>query len=111
MIRCDINGTPRRPLEARERYSGGNFEHPYGPPVYTERYDFIGEGYDPVEHPAHYTMGQIEVIAFIEDQALPYHLGNVVKYVCRAAHKGAELEDLKKARWYLERYIGLKEKA
>ena len=60
---------------------------------------------DPINHPAHYTMGKIEVIDFIEDQKLPYHLGNVVKYLCRAAHKGKELEDLKKAAWYLDRYI------
>lgn len=60
---------------------------------------------DAVNHPSHYTRGKIEVIDFIEDQQLPYHLGNVVKYVARAGHKGDKLEDLKKARWYLDRYI------
>jgi len=65
---------------------------------------------DPVDHPSHYTTGKIEVIDFIEDQKLPYHLGNVVKYVCRAAHKGKQVEDLKKAVWYLQRYIALVEK-
>ena len=57
------------------------------------------------DHPSHYTRGNIEVIDFIEDQQLPYHLGNVIKYIARAGHKGDKLEDLKKARWYLDRYI------
>lgn len=58
-----------------------------------------------VDHPAHYNKGKIEVIDFIEDQQLPFHLGNVIKYVARAGSKGDKLEDLKKARWYLDRYI------
>ncbi|WP_455239006.1 DUF3310 domain-containing protein [Veillonella sp.] len=61
--------------------------------------------HDAVNHPSHYTRGKIEVIDFIEDQQLPYHLGNVIKYVARAGYKGDKLEDLKKARWYLDRYI------
>lgn len=61
--------------------------------------------HDAVNHPSHYTRGKIEVIDFIEDQQLPYHLGNVIKYIARAGHKGDKLEDLKKARWYLDRYI------
>lgn len=62
---------------------------------------------DVINHPSHYTRGKIEVIDFIEDQQLPYHLGNVIKYIARAGHKGDKLEDLKKARWYLARYIEL----
>ena len=61
--------------------------------------------HDAVNHPSHYTRGKIEVIDFIEDQQLPYHLGNVIKYIARAGYKGDKLEDLKKARWYLDRYI------
>lgn len=60
---------------------------------------------DVINHPSHYTRGKIEVIDFIEDQQLPYHLGNVIKYIERAGYKGDKLEDLKKARWYLDRYI------
>ena len=60
---------------------------------------------DVINHPSHYTRGKIEVIDFIEDQQLPYHLGNVIKYISRAGYKGDKLEDLKKARWYLDRYI------
>ena len=62
---------------------------------------------DVINHPSHYTRGTIEVIDFIEDQQLPYHLGNVIKYIARAGHKGDKLEDLKKAQWYLARYIEL----
>ena len=65
---------------------------------------------DPVNHPAHYTDGGIETIDFIEAKRLPYHLGNVVKYVSRAGKKIDEVEDLKKAQWYLNRYIELVEK-
>jgi len=64
---------------------------------------------DPVNHPAHYTTGKIEVIDYIEDQKLPYHLGNAVKYISRAGKKDKDkiIEDLKKAVWYIQRYIGL----
>ena len=58
-----------------------------------------------IDHPSHYNRGKIEVIDFIEDQGLSFHLGNVVKYIARAGSKGDKLEDLKKARWYLDRYI------
>lgn len=62
---------------------------------------------DPVNHPSHYTSGKIEVIDFIEDQKLPYHLGNAVKYICRAGKKDPTktAEDLEKAVWYIRRYI------
>lgn len=58
-----------------------------------------------VDHPKHYNAGKIEVIDAIEDWKLGFHLGNVVKYVARAEHKGKPLEDLKKAQWYLNRAI------
>jgi hypothetical protein len=61
---------------------------------------------DNVNHPAHYKVGGIETIDFIEAKSLNYHLGNVVKYVTRADHKGDRLENLEKARWYLDREIG-----
>jgi methyl coenzyme M reductase subunit C-like uncharacterized protein (methanogenesis marker protein 7) len=61
--------------------------------------------HDPVNRPSHYVTGGIETIAFIEAKGFGYHLGNVVKYLTRARHKGRELEDLEKAAWYLARYI------
>ena len=60
---------------------------------------------DPVNNPAHYTAGGIETIDFIEAKKLGYNLGNVVKYITRADHKGNKLEDLRKAQWYLTREI------
>lgn len=64
---------------------------------------------DPVNHPAHYTMGRVEVIDAIEAWDLGFHLGNAVKYIARAGRKGDALEDLKKARWYLDREIARRE--
>lgn len=54
---------------------------------------------DPVNKPSHYTDGNIEVIAFIEDKKLGFCLGNAVKYIARAGKKdpSKEIEDLKKA--------------
>ncbi len=62
---------------------------------------------DVVNHPDHYTDGGIETIDFIEAKKLPYHLGNAVKYISRAGKKDPEktVEDLKKAVWYINRYI------
>jgi len=57
---------------------------------------------DVVHHPTHYTQGKVEVIDFIE--AMGFLDGNVIKYVARYKHKNG-LEDLKKARWYLDRLI------
>lgn len=62
-----------------------------------------------VNHPTHYNQGRIEVIDFIEDQDLNFNLGNVIKYICRARHKGRESEDLQKALWYLQREVSRRE--
>lgn len=67
--------------------------------------------HDPVNHPAHYTMGAVEVISAIEAWQLGYHLGNVIKYVARAGRKGDAVQDLRKAKWYLEREIERMERA
>ena len=64
-----------------------------------------------VLHPQHYNVGKIEVIDAIEDWELGFHLGNVVKYVARSGRKGSEVEDLKKAVWYLQRKISMLEAA
>ena len=56
-----------------------------------------------VDHPEHYNKGNIEAIDVIEDWELNFHLGNALKYICRAQHKGAFEEDIEKAIWYLER--------
>jgi len=67
--------------------------------------------HDSVNHPPHYKVGGIETIDFIEAKSLGYNLGNVVKYITRADHKGNKIEDLKKGAWYLLREIKALEKA
>jgi hypothetical protein len=58
-----------------------------------------------VNHPRHYNAGRIEVIDAIEEWKMGFCDGNVIKYVARHKHKGKPIEDLKKAKWYLERLI------
>ena len=67
----------------------------------------VPEMIDNVNHPAHYTYGSLEVIDAIEGLLLPYHLGNAVKYIARAGRKDPAKteEDLRKAIWYINRYI------
>lgn len=55
-------------------------------------------------NPIHYKKGDIEVIDYILDQKFDYLEGNVIKYVSRYRNKGG-IEDLRKARWYLEKLI------
>lgn len=59
---------------------------------------------DELRKPAHYNKG-IECLAYIESHELGFSAGNVIKYVTRYRHKGTPLEDLKKARVYLDRLI------
>lgn len=64
---------------------------------------------DPVEKPAHYRVGEVEAIDYIHQQlgtgVKDYLLGNVHKYLHRHRFKGQAVEDLRKARWYLEKLI------
>lgn len=60
---------------------------------------------DNVNNPLHYTQGKYEVIDVIEDWQLDFALGNAIKYIARAEHKGKYKEDLKKAIWYLQREV------
>ncbi|MFL6760101.1 DUF3310 domain-containing protein [Sphingomonas sp.] len=69
---------------------------------------------DPVNHPSHYGGGDnpYESIRVVEAWGLNFNLGNVVKYISRAGKKcNNALEDLEKARWYLDREIGNLESA
>ncbi len=52
--------------------------------------------------PVYYKRGSIEVWDFIRDQGFSFHLGNAIKYICRAGHKGSKIEDLEKAIIYLQ---------
>ncbi len=58
-----------------------------------------------IKGPDHYKRGDIQPWDFIRDQGLNYHLGNVVKYVCRAGYKYDDIEDLEKAIHYLENEV------
>jgi hypothetical protein len=62
---------------------------------------------DPVNHPSHYggADNPYEAIKVIEAWKLGFNLGNTVKYISRAGKKDALLQELKKARWYLDREI------
>lgn len=69
--------------------------------------------HDAVNHPSHYTFGKLEVITVIDDWQLNFSLGNAVKYIARAGKKaGADpIEELRKAAWYLQHEIELREAA
>lgn len=68
---------------------------------------------EPVNHPPHYggESNVYEAIKVIEAWGLGFCLGNAVKYVSRAGKKGDRLEDLRKARWYIDREIKNEESA
>ena len=76
----------------------------YTPPK-QEQIEMFEPTPDAVDHPAHYKVGGIETIDFIEAKKLNYNVGNVIKYLTRADYKGNKLEDLRKAQWYLTREI------
>lgn len=72
-----------------------------------------------VDHPDHYQFGEkdkdgsskYEAIKVIEAWDLDFHLGNVIKYISRAGRKSeVPLEDMKKAKWYIDRWIAIREK-
>lgn len=65
---------------------------------------------DPVNHPTHYNShpSGVEAIAICEH--MNFCVGNAIKYLFRAGKKGDLLEDIKKARWYLDREISRLEK-
>ena len=58
-----------------------------------------------VDHPKHYNMGKYEAIDVIEDWQMNFNLVNALKYLSRAGHKDDIIQDLKKAKWYIDREI------
>ena len=58
-----------------------------------------------VNHPSHYNQGKYEVIDIIEDWNLNFNLGSAVKYIGRAGYKDDIIQDLEKAKWYIQREI------
>lgn len=61
--------------------------------------------HDPVNHPSHYTDHPSGVECITITEHMGFCIGNAVKYLWRAGLKGSTLEDLKKARWYIDREI------
>ena len=55
--------------------------------------------------PEYYRRGSIQVWDFVRDKELNFHLGNVIKYVCRAGHKFDDIDDLEKAILYLKNEV------
>ena len=95
--------------ERNWKYRDGAVDLNYGDTA-REVDESLDTGFDPVDKPSHYAEGRkYEPIDVIEDWELGMHLGNATKYISRAGRKGDELEDLKKARWYIDRRISLLE--
>ena len=64
---------------------------------------------DPVNHPAHYTSHPSGIECIEVTRWMNFNMGNAIKYIWRAGNKGNALEDLKKARWYLDDEIKRRE--
>ena len=60
---------------------------------------------DNVNHPKHYTNHPSGVEAIEITEHFNFNKGNAIKYIWRSADKGKEVEDLRKARWYIDREI------
>ena len=82
---------------------------PEKPPTGNFDWDRYAPSPDPVNNPAHYAVGEVQAIDYIAQQlgtgVKDYLLGNVHKYLHRHRFKGQAVEDLRKARWYLEKLI------
>ncbi len=93
-------------LALRMSYQPGNPMGDYEDENWKEHADRAGCN---VDHPSHYTAGKIECIEAIEEalnteELRGYYKGNAIKYIWRERHKNG-IEDIKKARWYLDRLI------
>lgn len=77
-------------------------------PQHINKKDIVEDTVDMVNHPPHYNQGKYEVIDVIEDNLKDefpaYLVGNILKYTMRYKHKNG-LQDLEKAKWYLEKLI------
>ena len=90
--------------ECKHRFEPGTMARLKAKDCFKPKEEKADDEIDMVNHPQHYQHG-IEPIVYIESHDLNFNLGNVIKYVSRAPFKGTELQDLKKAKWYLEREI------
>jgi hypothetical protein len=88
---------------------GAGLPGPFNPNSLTMR--LLAERHDAVNHPRHYTNHASGVECITVTEHMNFCRGNAVKYIWRAGEKGNEIEDLKKARWYIDREIARLEKA
>lgn len=65
----------------------------------------VEETKEMINHPDHYQANGLEAIDIIEAFNLGFNIGNVIKYLLRAGRKESYIQDLNKAKWYLEREI------
>jgi hypothetical protein len=72
--------------------------------ISTKEVDEVRQAKELVDHPDHYNKG-IEVIDFIESWGFDFATGNIIKYIARHNLKDDPVDDLKKARWYIDRLI------
>ena len=95
-------------MRSKDRWLAGMISKSQGGgPVEPEDVDQVIESVQPPAdpiNPSHYRQGTLEVIDAIEGLALSYKAGNVLKYLARYKYKNG-VEDLRKARWYLDRLI------
>lgn len=91
--------------ECKHRFDPGTMARLKAKDCFKPKEEKADDEIDMVNHPPHYVGHGIEPIEFIESHNLNFCLGSAVKYIARAPYKGTELEDLKKAKWFLEREI------
>lgn len=90
--------------ECKHRFEPGTMARLKAKDCFKPKEEKADDEIDMINHPQHYQHG-IEPIEYIESHNLNFNLGNVIKYVSRAPFKGTELQDLKKAKWFIEREI------
>jgi Protein of unknwon function (DUF3310) len=93
-------------LEVKEGFSAFKFECAWCGHKFSSKFPSSED--EKVNHPSHYQGKGIECIDVIEAFKLSFNLGNTIKYVLRAGKKGDLVEDLEKAKWYLQREINRK---
>lgn len=99
-----LSPDPFEPVREKTEVREVNFVY------YAAQHDGLNLSKEKVDHPEHYNQGKYEVVDVIQDWGLDFSEGNVVKYIARSKHKASRLEDLKKARWYLDYLISNLEK-
>jgi hypothetical protein len=88
-------------------YKGPGKEYLNPPPTIKFEYS---EEEDPVNKPEHYQYSPIQPVDVIDAWELDFYLGSVIKYIARFKKKGKPLEDLRKAKFYLDKKIEEMEK-